>query len=462
MENLNVIKYYGSKAVNGNRLMEHFDYNTKVYIEMFGGGASILLNKPEHHIEIYNELDKGVYTLFKVLKNREGCRILQEHLLDTPCERNVFNESLYIREKYTTNKPYDKVISGMDRYVKDVEKKYGYNLCKQYKKSGAGSEEIYKKIKNIGISYKEYENAVKKMEDYNKAVNQYIPEEDVYKIKNGTLDITRNIKGEEEALSFEKLLSRITTVSVAVKCKDKLLEVHEELQEKICNASDNTERQNLIDMSAMSVNIIYKVHQMLCRLQLPVHEEKIPEGSPGTVSNEEIELAKATFITFNMSRDGIGKEFSTKEGLWGNFRKKAESLPYIEQRLKNVTVTNYDCFTVLEDIKKTFHLECYEDEEIFIYLDPPYLQAAGSSSKDKNYNPGMVYKHGFGYDDHKRLLGLVQSLPFKAAVSNYRDNNSVYDSYLNEENGWHSLEFETFTPVGGVARDRTEVLWMNY
>lgn len=97
--NLNVIKYYGSKAVTGNRLKKHFDYNTKVYIEMFGGGASILLNKQKHSVEIYNELDIGVYTLFKVLKDEKSFHVLQKQLMNVVCEKSVFNESLYIREK---------------------------------------------------------------------------------------------------------------------------------------------------------------------------------------------------------------------------------------------------------------------------------------------------------------------------------------------------------------------------
>lgn len=98
-------------------------------------------------------------------------------------------------------------------------------------KCGGESGNISMKTSSIGINYEEYENAAKKMEDCNKTVNQYIPKEDVYKVKNSTLDIIRNIKGEE-ALSFEKLLGRITTVSAAVKCKGKLLDIQERLQEK--------------------------------------------------------------------------------------------------------------------------------------------------------------------------------------------------------------------------------------
>ena len=78
------------------------------------------------------------------------------------------------------------------------------------------------------------------------------------------------------------------------------------------------------------------------------------------------------------------------------------------------------------------------------------------------FRSGMVYKHGFEKEAHDRFLRLVQKLPFKMAVSNYRDEENVYDRYLNKENGWRSLEFDACTTIGGNREDRTEVLWMNY
>ncbi len=461
-DNLNVIKYYGSKAVIGNMLKEHFNYNTKVYIEMFGGGASILLNKPVHHAEIYNEIDKGIYTLFKVLKDSEGSHILQEQLLKTQCGINVFNESLYIREKYIKNKPYDRVISDMDRYIKVIEKKYGYDLYKAFKKCGDKPEDIGSKIYSIEINHEEYKEAVKKMEAYNTAVSQYIPEKDICLVKSTTLYITRKIQGVDKALDFEKQLNNMTTVSAIAVCTDKLVLLQEEISEKMCSTNYKKGQAVYRDMAAMVTNAVCMAYQMFCKLPEPVNEEKIHEGSPGTVSMEEIKLAKATFITFNMSRYGMGKSFSPEKKLWEGFRKKVEKIPYIEQRLSNVTITNHDCFEALKDIKKTFNLGQYEDEEIFIYFDPPYLKEAGSINKDDRYTPGMVYSHGFKKEDHARFLGLVQKLPFKMAVSNYRDKENVYDGYLNKENRWRSLEFDAYTTIGGKKADRKEVLWMNY
>lgn len=39
------------------------------YLDAFGGSGVVLLNKPQVPVEIYNDLDKNVYSLFKVLRD---------------------------------------------------------------------------------------------------------------------------------------------------------------------------------------------------------------------------------------------------------------------------------------------------------------------------------------------------------------------------------------------------------
>jgi len=63
------IKYFGGKGTMFNSIIEYFpprkSYNT--YIEPFGGSYSIGLKKDPVEIEIYNDMDKNVYALYKVL-----------------------------------------------------------------------------------------------------------------------------------------------------------------------------------------------------------------------------------------------------------------------------------------------------------------------------------------------------------------------------------------------------------
>ena len=68
-------RYFGGKG-NGLReiIYSHFppksSYN--LYAEIFGGGASVLLLKPPFGIEVYNDLEQNVYSLFKVLSDRKS------------------------------------------------------------------------------------------------------------------------------------------------------------------------------------------------------------------------------------------------------------------------------------------------------------------------------------------------------------------------------------------------------
>jgi DNA adenine methylase len=67
------IKYFGGKGTMFKNIIEQFPdkstYNT--YIEPFAGSYSIGLKKPETEIEIYNDLEQNVYSLYKVISNKE-------------------------------------------------------------------------------------------------------------------------------------------------------------------------------------------------------------------------------------------------------------------------------------------------------------------------------------------------------------------------------------------------------
>lgn len=62
------IKWHGGKRYLARRIIEHFPEH-RVYLEPFGGGASVLLNKPPSEIETYNDLDLRVTRLFRVLRD---------------------------------------------------------------------------------------------------------------------------------------------------------------------------------------------------------------------------------------------------------------------------------------------------------------------------------------------------------------------------------------------------------
>lgn len=60
----------------------------QTYVEVFGGGASTLMEKDESNLEIYNDLDNRLVEFFEVCRD-EGDR-LSDWLRETPYSRGVF------------------------------------------------------------------------------------------------------------------------------------------------------------------------------------------------------------------------------------------------------------------------------------------------------------------------------------------------------------------------------------
>lgn len=64
---LSPFSFYGGKAKMSSLIVDMLDYNnTDIYIEPFGGACRVLLNKPRHREEIYNDFGAGLYSFFHV------------------------------------------------------------------------------------------------------------------------------------------------------------------------------------------------------------------------------------------------------------------------------------------------------------------------------------------------------------------------------------------------------------
>src|SRR3954454_5854579 len=63
------VKWHGGKRYLARRIIAHFPEH-RVYLEPFGGGASVLLNKKPVEVETYNDLDLRITRLFRVLRDQ--------------------------------------------------------------------------------------------------------------------------------------------------------------------------------------------------------------------------------------------------------------------------------------------------------------------------------------------------------------------------------------------------------
>lgn len=84
-----LIRYHGGKWVIAKWIIGFLPEHT-TYVEPFGGGASVLLQKPVAPAECYNDLDETVVQLFRVIQDPVQTSDLLYRLKHTPYSRKEF------------------------------------------------------------------------------------------------------------------------------------------------------------------------------------------------------------------------------------------------------------------------------------------------------------------------------------------------------------------------------------
>ena len=62
MKNLIAFGYYGGKNSKLNFILPNLETPHKTYVELCGGSAAVMLNKPRAEIEVLNDLSNEVIT----------------------------------------------------------------------------------------------------------------------------------------------------------------------------------------------------------------------------------------------------------------------------------------------------------------------------------------------------------------------------------------------------------------
>ena len=77
------LRYHGGKFRLAPWVISFFPKHD-VYLDAYGGGASVLIRKPMAQAECYNDLDGSVVSYFRVLRNEIQARELKRRIELTP------------------------------------------------------------------------------------------------------------------------------------------------------------------------------------------------------------------------------------------------------------------------------------------------------------------------------------------------------------------------------------------
>lgn len=86
-----LLRWHGGKWLLAPWIISHFPPH-RIYVEPFGGAASVLLRKPRTYAAIYNDLDSELVNLFRVLRGPRAGELIEQLRL-TPFAREEFVES---------------------------------------------------------------------------------------------------------------------------------------------------------------------------------------------------------------------------------------------------------------------------------------------------------------------------------------------------------------------------------
>lgn len=86
------LRYHGGKWMLAPWIIAHLPPH-RVYVEPFGGAASVLIRKPRAEAEVYNDLDGEIVNLFRVLRDPLQAEELRRQLELTPFARQEFELS---------------------------------------------------------------------------------------------------------------------------------------------------------------------------------------------------------------------------------------------------------------------------------------------------------------------------------------------------------------------------------
>lgn len=401
---MTIAPLFGAKSRMWPFIAERLNYrDCHTYVELFGGMGNVLLNKPRHIMEKYNEINPALNALMRVLADKEKSEELIYELLDTEYSKDEFDEAVAIVKQVET----------------DLVEESSLKLYSTFRKW---------LVKKKVIDYKDNRTVIKKK------VKAYI----------------RSMQKSPSA--------DLTELKAAFDNYSKL---------------DDSVAGDLYD----------------------VQRQKIDEHGNIERFYTDIEIAKATYIAYRFSRDGMARHFSSvKFNTSADFHKKVTELRDIAKRLSDVEIYSFDAVDFFRTFNKpktggtkgeTEPYMIYEwlhDPNICVYCDPSYISSESEAeilegidvanersltkaiqklNRPLPRNAGSVYYTSFDYAAQENFVRLICECPAKMMVSNY--DLELYKKYLTPERGWKYQAYETFTAVGQKAGNRRmEILYYNY
>jgi DNA adenine methylase len=155
------IKYFGGKNGFANKIIQYFpdNYKNMNYIEPFCGSAAMLFHKEKSPIEIINDIDQNIYSLFKVLIDEN---LFQE--FKKMCDLTPYSEQLL--KEYSND---------LKTELSLIDRAYKYFYCNRTAYNGNGGFSTSGVVRrNMSKPVSDYLSSIDKLFDVHNRLSNVI------------------------------------------------------------------------------------------------------------------------------------------------------------------------------------------------------------------------------------------------------------------------------------------------
>jgi len=104
-DRLILFRWYGGKSNLFKKILPYLNTPHTVYVEAYGGGASVLLNKLPSPVEVLNDINSEIVNIFRVLQDEVKFKELKHRLEWTLYSRAEFVKAIDIVQNETVTDP---------------------------------------------------------------------------------------------------------------------------------------------------------------------------------------------------------------------------------------------------------------------------------------------------------------------------------------------------------------------
>jgi len=173
--------YPGSKTTYASWIIDHIPEH-HLYVEPFGGAASVLVAKPRSEIEVYNDLNGDCVDFFRAVRDRPD--ELERWVEHTPYSRELF-------EEYVESYPDwpDNLVERAGRFLFIQSAGFGGKLIGSPQKPSFRYSKQSGKPTGTGVKWAKKPETIQRLQDRLKGVNierlDYVEIVEKYDHKNG-------------------------------------------------------------------------------------------------------------------------------------------------------------------------------------------------------------------------------------------------------------------------------------